>query len=101
MISRRAVWAAQAMAGLVVLDFQGGFFGVPDDPEQHRIHIDRHGILGQRFFGAEGRDHHAVVDPDGDGIDHRHHPEDARPRQSMELAQAQHHCFFPRARHPQ
>ena len=86
---------------LVVFHLQGGLLGVPHHPEQHRVHVHRHGIAGERLFGAEGRHHHALVHPDGDRINQRHQPEQARPAQPVELAQAQHHGLFPLARHAQ
>ncbi len=95
MISRRAVWAAQADRAAVILHFQGGLLGIPDHPEQHGIHVHRHGILGQRLFGVERGDHHAVIDPDRGRVDDRHDPEHARAAQAVELAQAQHDRFFP------
>ncbi len=81
--------------GAVVGHFQGGFLGIPHQPEQHRIHIDRDGVLGQRFFGAERCHHDAVVDPVGEGIDDGDNPKQPWPGQPLELTQVQHDRFFP------
>ena len=80
---------------VVVLHFQSGFFRVPDNPEQDRVHIHRDRILGQRFLGGERADHDAVIDPRGDRVDDRDDPEQTRAAQTVELSQPQNDGFFP------
>ena len=63
----------------VVLYFEGGFLRVVHHPEQHRVHVHRHGIGGERLFGGEAGGDRPLIDPGRNAIDERHHPEESRP----------------------
>ena len=47
---------------VAILDFGAGLFGIPDNPEQHGVHVERYKVAGQRLLGAERRSIHALVD---------------------------------------
>ena len=81
--------------GFIICNLQGGFFRIPDDPEEHRIHIHRYGVFRQGFLGREGRDHYTVVDPVGEGVNEGQQPEEAWSGQFVESAQAKDDRFLP------
>ncbi len=80
---------------LVILHLQGGFLGIPHHPEKHRIHVHRHGVLGECLLGIERRNHHTVVNPDRRGVNDWNHPEQAGTLEGAEPAQPQHHRLLP------
>ena len=47
---------------VTILDFGAGLFGVPNNPEQHGVHIERHKVAGQRLLGTKRRGIHALID---------------------------------------
>ena len=48
---------------LVVLHLERRLLRVVDQPEQHRVDVDRHGVGGQRLLGGEAGGDHALIDP--------------------------------------
>ena len=81
--------------GAVVLDFEGGFFGIPHEPEEHGIDVNGDRIFCERLLGREGRDHDTVVDPVGNRIYDGDDPEHARTCQCAEFPEPQDDGFFP------
>ena len=80
---------------LVLLHFERGLLRVVDQPEQHRVDVDRHGVGRQRLLGREARGDHALIDPPRHRIDERHDPEEARAAQADVAAQPQHDRALP------
>src|SRR5207249_6794427 len=52
-------------------------------------------VRGQRLLGGETGGDHALIDPARDGVDQGDDPEQSWSAQPDELAEPQHHRFFP------
>ena len=81
--------------GAIVGDVERGLLRIDHLPEQHRVDVDRHGVLGQRLFGLERAGDHPDVDPVGDAVDDRDDEEDARPAQRVKAPKPQHDGAVP------
>ena len=62
MDSRRAVCEPEGDGFNEVFDFEDGFFGVPDEPEDDGVDVYGNGVAGEGRFGADGRDADALID---------------------------------------
>ena len=72
-----------------VLDFENGFFGVPHQPEDNRVDVDRDGVSGERGFGGHGRDTNALIDKAAERVHDGHDEEDAGAAQAAVAAKTE------------
>ena len=80
---------------MAILHFGAGFFGIPNDPEQHGVYVERHQVTGQGFFGAKWRGIHALVNAQRAEFEQRNGKKQARTRKAIEAAQAHDHHALP------
>ena len=80
---------------VAILHFSAGLFGVPDNPEQHGVHVERYKVAGQRLLSAERRGIHALIDAQRAEFEQRDGEEQPRARKAVEPAEAHDHDAFP------
>jgi len=78
-----------------VLDFENGFLGVPDQPEDDGVDVDRNRVAGEGRFRRDAGHAHALVHIGAQGFDDGHNVEDARAAESDVVAQAQNGDLLP------
>src|ERR1017187_7353020 len=74
--------------------------GVPHNPEYEGIYVDRHGGAGERRFGGDAGDAHALIHEAAQRIHDGNDVEHAWTAQSDIAAQPQHRDFLPLVGHP-
>src|SRR5258708_40123876 len=72
-----------------VLDFENGFFSVPNQPEDNCVDVDRDGVSRERRFGSDGRDTNALIDKAAQRVHHGHDEEDAGAAQAAVAAKTE------------
>ena len=80
-----------------VLDFEDGFLGVPDHPEDDGVDVDGDRVAGQRRFGGDAGDADTLVDVGAERFDDRNDVAHAGSAQADVAAEAQHGDLFPLA----
>ncbi len=78
-----------------ILHFEDALLGVPYQPEDNGVHIDRHGVARQGRFGFDIGDANALVDVAADRVDHRHNQEKPRAAEAAITSQAQYGGLLP------
>ena len=80
---------------VAILHFGASLFGIPDNPEQHGVHVERYKVAGQRLLGAERRGIHALIDAQRAEFEQWDGEEQPRARKAVEPAETHNHDAFP------